>query len=63
MIKFRDEEPQKNVIPKTKLVQAHPSAFVNPQHSYIITGTLEVIFMFTFEVDLKNEFFFHVQVV
>lgn len=40
VIKFRDEEPEKIIIPKTKIVKAYPSTFLNPNLSYIVTTGL-----------------------
>ncbi|XP_065199624.1 fatty acid synthase-like isoform X2 [Planococcus citri] len=40
IIKVRDEESRSTLIPKTKLVKAYPSAFLNPLNSYIVTGGL-----------------------
>ncbi|XP_046659342.1 fatty acid synthase isoform X2 [Homalodisca vitripennis] len=40
VLKIRDEEPQKKLIPKVKPVSAIPRTYMNPEKSYILAGGL-----------------------
>ncbi|XP_054286913.1 fatty acid synthase-like [Macrosteles quadrilineatus] len=40
VLKIRDEEPQKNLVPKPKPVTAIPRTYMNPEKSYILAGGL-----------------------
>jgi len=38
VVKFREEDDTANAVPKMKIVRAHPSTFLVPEHSYIVTS-------------------------
>lgn len=38
VLKIRDEEPQKKLIPKVKPVSAIPRTYMNPEKSYVLVG-------------------------
>lgn len=48
VLKIRDEEPQKLLIPKVKLVSAIPRTYMNPEKSYILVGELHTIVCFIY---------------
>lgn len=39
VLKVRDEEPKKVVVPTPKKVLALPKTFVNPDKTYVVVGT------------------------